>query len=934
MASKEVRIIVSAKDQATQIFRRLGIEVEGTTKKLDNFAKTTRRAGRYMTTHLTLPLALAAGRFVKAASDFTETSSKFDAAFGEMADASRDFANQLADDMYRSRTQMQNFMADTMAMTKPILENAKAADTLSRAISALAVDLGSFFNTADVDALEALQSGLTGMTRPLRSYGVVLLESTIQQEALRLGLQKTNQEMSEAEKMALRFVQILRQTQDAQGDAILTGASFENQLKALKSSFADLSVEIGQELMPYALAAVKWARDMIEAFRSLEPETRQTIIQFAGIVAIAGPLTLALSSIVKGIVLTGKALYSVAKFAANHPYVFLATVAAALAMQIDAVQEAIERLMRSLGLGVIYDTIDAFEELSKAASGIVFDPNTAGADEMKKYYQQWQEEFEKMLKEGVFAKRWVEDNIVEELKGQFSRMLLNIETDFLGIPADNIQKILDQTRDLRENIDQVAQGALYRGEENVKELTNVLERFNDQYRRLYAEYAIQGRFLGSDLPKAYYESLIGLADALEKTWVDVWGKIGGPKENKAGHKVNILFSDIIQQIRALQAVYEREVKFNEFLAEGLTAALMGDDLSRIFQDYGRQAAESFSRTFISEIRKISFDPQKFGITISIDTSIENLIKALEKGLKELGKDLVAAASLGARLGGGGTGASIGSALGSAVGSAFGPIGTALGSIAGGLFGGLFDNTGKPSKAITVGLGNLRKEIEEFYAGGEKYYKNWWDKLWGNASRDLAKTLYDLGQAFGTSVDDISSALASAFSADTYEEFVAGFSQSIEEMTHDALVKAFMAQRLYPIIEDLYEEITKAAVDSIISPEERARIIALQTGITAESEDFFNILKDLGIAVGDVTDNMNELSGAMRNVPQGFKYALESFRATTPTPGYIPPSAGSSQTIIFNGDVYGYDDFARKVNEATAQNRRTNSLTSYGLGGVY
>lgn len=122
MASKEVRIVVSAKDEATQVFKRLGIEVQSTTKRLDKFAKNTQRAGRYLLTHFTLPLALAAGRFVKAASDFTETSSKFDAAFGDMADSSREFANQLARDMNRSRVQMQNFMADTMAMAKPILE--------------------------------------------------------------------------------------------------------------------------------------------------------------------------------------------------------------------------------------------------------------------------------------------------------------------------------------------------------------------------------------------------------------------------------------------------------------------------------------------------------------------------------------------------------------------------------------------------------------------------------------------------------------------------------------------------------------------------------------------------------------------------------------------------------------------------------------------
>lgn len=583
MASKEVRIVVSAKDEATQVFKRLGIEVQSTTKRLDKFAKNTQRAGRYLLTHFTLPLALAAGRFVKAASDFTETSSKFDAAFGDMADSSREFANQLARDMNRSRVQMQNFMADTMAMAKPILENAKAADTLSRAISALAVDLGSFFNAADTDALQALHSGLVGMTTPLRRYGIVLLDATIQQEAYRLGLQKTTKDMSEAEKMALRFVQILRQTKDAQGDAILTGASFENQLKALKSSFADLSVEIGQELMPYALAAVKWARDMIEAFRSLDPETRQTIIQFAGIVAIAGPLTLALSSIVKGIVLTGKALYSVAKFAANHPYVFLATVAAALAMQIDAVQAAIERLMRSLGLGVIYDTIDAFEELSEAASGIVFDPDTAGADAMKKYYEQWQKEIEEMLKSGLFTGAGTGKTIGDQLRKELKQTLLWLGQE---ITSDDLRQRIYAIEG--ETLDAILQDITEHGDEYAKEIANAFNSFNQKYKRDYNEFMV-GIISGNDKALTTIESLKNVIGLLEELWISTYGSSDLSKE---------IIPAMIANLKQTIANMESEIGFSGYFRIGFQDALKSmQDWSKNVQQLAQDTAQAMQQAF-------------------------------------------------------------------------------------------------------------------------------------------------------------------------------------------------------------------------------------------------------------------------------------------------------------------------------------------------
>lgn len=587
MASKEVRIVVSAKDEATQVFKRLGIEVQSTTKRLDKFATNTQRAGRYLLTHFTLPLALAAGRFVKAASDFTETSSKFDAAFGDMADSSREFANQLARDMNRSRVQMQNFMADTMAMAKPILENAKAADTLSRAISALAVDLGSFFNAADTDALQALHSGLVGMTTPLRRYGIVLLDATIQQEAYRLGLQKTTKDMSEAEKMALRFVQILRQTRDAQGDAILTGASFENQLKALQSSFADLSVELGQELLPYALAAVKWARDMIEAFRSLDPETKQTIIQFAGIVAIAGPLTLALSSIVRGISFVGKALWSIAKFAVNHPFVFLATIAAALAMQIEAVQEAVENLMRSLGLGIVYDAIDAFDELREAASGITFDPDTAGAEAMKKYYEQWQQEFENMLKSGVLGGAGAQERLKDELKKQLDQTLLWLGQEIISPDlASKIYAIKGET------YEEILRNILKEDEEGIKRIINALSAFNEKYFRDLSEYRIRP-LLGDDRTQATIRSLENVLEMIEELWISTYGTDILPSG---------MFLALIQDLRATIDEMKKSVGFSGYFRMGFKDALdsMRDwskNVQQLAQDTAQAMQQSFSDFF-------------------------------------------------------------------------------------------------------------------------------------------------------------------------------------------------------------------------------------------------------------------------------------------------------------------------------------------------
>lgn len=59
---------------------------------------------------------------------------------------------------------------------------------LSTTFAKLAVDLSSFFNVSEKDALIALRAGIVGESEPLRRLGVQLNEAKIQNEAFRLGL--------------------------------------------------------------------------------------------------------------------------------------------------------------------------------------------------------------------------------------------------------------------------------------------------------------------------------------------------------------------------------------------------------------------------------------------------------------------------------------------------------------------------------------------------------------------------------------------------------------------------------------------------------------------------------------------------------------------------------------------------------------------------
>jgi hypothetical protein len=142
------------------------------------------------------------------------------------------------------------------ALLEPLTENKKAAADMSVQFVKLATDLGSFNNVPTDEALLAIRSGLVGEAEPLRRFSVLLNEAAVKNEALRLGLVKGKEALTEQQKVQARASLIMQQTTLAQGDAARTADSFANQLKRLKSQVSDTATELGMKLLPMASAVL------------------------------------------------------------------------------------------------------------------------------------------------------------------------------------------------------------------------------------------------------------------------------------------------------------------------------------------------------------------------------------------------------------------------------------------------------------------------------------------------------------------------------------------------------------------------------------------------------------------------------------------------------------------------------------------------------
>lgn len=194
--------------------------------------------------------AAAASAFIpaiSAASDMQETMSKFNTVFGSNARAIKQWSDDYANSVGRSRKQLAEFLSESQDLFVPLGFDDKSATEMSQTITKLAIDLASFNNKADGDAFRDLTSALTGSSEVMKKYGVIVDEAAVKQQLLTDGLDPsaaTNQE-----KVMARLAIILRGTAAAQGDAIRTGDSWANQMKRLVATIENVKDTVGAPLI-------------------------------------------------------------------------------------------------------------------------------------------------------------------------------------------------------------------------------------------------------------------------------------------------------------------------------------------------------------------------------------------------------------------------------------------------------------------------------------------------------------------------------------------------------------------------------------------------------------------------------------------------------------------------------------------------------------
>lgn len=276
--------------QKTKLERIAGIQ-----SRFSGIASAAGKAGAIATATMTAPLIAFGQHAFKAAMDAEELKSAFNVTFGANASAMQAWADKTGNAIGRTNVELMG-AANTFGTFFNQADPAKSAG-MSQQFAMLAQDLSSFYNVDPGTALEKLRSGLTGESEPLRDFGVFMTEAAVKAQALKMGLKPVNGELTEQQKIMARAGLIMAQTGKAQGDLVRTSGSTANQLRASQAAWDNMSLAIGQELIPALTPAIKMFTGLIQSFSALSPETKKWIVIVGGAVAVLGPILVGVAAV-------------------------------------------------------------------------------------------------------------------------------------------------------------------------------------------------------------------------------------------------------------------------------------------------------------------------------------------------------------------------------------------------------------------------------------------------------------------------------------------------------------------------------------------------------------------------------------------------------------------------------------------------------------
>lgn len=287
-----------AKDNVSQVFKNMKNGATSFSNQLNRLTVTTQNFGNKIkgsfdkvNMAVTATVTLFAANTVKQqldswvdfASDLQETMGKTEQTFKSNAQAVIEWSKTSISSMGLA----QQTALDSAALfgdmgTGMGLTTARAAEMATTLVQ-LSADLAAFKNMSQDMTMTALKGVFTGETESLKNLGIIMTQDVLENYAKAIGLHKKFSDMTQTEKIELRYQYIMGSpTMNAQGDFLKTGGNYANQSRIFEQQQKELQTRLGNVLLPqynnimvtmnkmlgkYTPAIVKGFENMFKAFQ-------------------------------------------------------------------------------------------------------------------------------------------------------------------------------------------------------------------------------------------------------------------------------------------------------------------------------------------------------------------------------------------------------------------------------------------------------------------------------------------------------------------------------------------------------------------------------------------------------------------------------------------------------------------------------------------
>ena len=257
--------------------------------------------GRTLTTSLTLPLVGAGVVATKWASDAAEAANKVNVVFGQSAVFIEHWANSAAKAFGLSKGQALDSFGSIGTMLKGFSIDASQLPTISNDLMTLAADLGSFHNLNTAEVLDMISASFRGEFDSVQRVIPAINAAAVETEALTQTGKKNAKQLTAQEKALATYSLLMKGAGPATGDFARTQDGAANSTKIATAQIRTAGETIGKNLLPIVAKVAEAVAKLAERFSKLSPTVQKFTLIGVGLVAVLGPLLVAVGAVVSAI---------------------------------------------------------------------------------------------------------------------------------------------------------------------------------------------------------------------------------------------------------------------------------------------------------------------------------------------------------------------------------------------------------------------------------------------------------------------------------------------------------------------------------------------------------------------------------------------------------------------------------------------------------